>query len=73
MFDKSTKEIKVGGMMCDHCSAAVKKAVESVEVVKSADVELKKGVVKVKYKGEFPEEAIKKAVEEAGYTYGGTL
>ena len=73
MFDKSVTEIKVGGMMCDHCVAAVKKAVESVEGVKSADVDLKKGIVKVKYKGEFPEEAITKVVEEADYSYGGTL
>ncbi len=73
MFDKSVKEIKVGGMMCDHCVAHVKTAIEGVEGVKSADVDLKKGSAKVKYKGEFPEEAIKKAIEDADYTYGGTL
>ncbi|MCM1368376.1 MAG: cadmium-translocating P-type ATPase [Roseburia sp.] len=59
-------KLKVEGMSCMHCSARVKSALEAVDGVKSADVDLKKGVATVK--GEFDAEAAVKAVKDAGYS-----
>ena len=58
-------EIVVTGMSCGGCVKSVKKAVERVPGVTGAEVDLESG--KVKVEGEAAPEAVKKAVEVAGY------
>lgn len=63
--------IKVNGMMCGHCEAAVKKALEAVPGVASAAADHEKGVAKAELSAPVEEAALKKAVEDAGYEYLG--
>jgi copper chaperone CopZ len=59
--------VKIEGMMCPHCEARVKAALEAIEQVESAEVSHKKGTAKVKLTQDVPFETLKSAVEEAGY------
>lgn len=61
------KTMKIEGMMCPHCEASVKAALESVEGVASAVVSHKSGTAVVTLKADVSDEALKKAVEERGY------
>ena len=60
-------ELMIGGMSCEHCVRAVTQAIEKVDGVKSVKVSLKKGNAVIKGE-DIDIEAVKKAVEEAGYT-----
>ncbi|MGA9187270.1 MAG: copper ion binding protein [Methanosarcina sp.] len=64
-----TKEtIKVEGMSCGHCEMRVKKAVEAVEGVQKAEVNLQKKQVVIEYEeGKENLEKVKAAIREAGY------
>ena len=64
----TTKTMKIEGMMCGHCEACVKKALEALPGVESAEVSHEKGEALVHLSGEESEEALKKAVEEQDYT-----
>jgi P-type Cu2+ transporter len=64
---KMEKEIKVNGMMCEHCVAHVKKALEAVDGVTSAEVSLEKKDAVVTLSKDVDSAALKKAVEDAGY------
>ncbi len=57
---------KIEGMSCQHCVMAVKKAVEGLKGVKSAQVEIGKATVKYE-EGKVRPEDIEKAIKEAGY------
>ncbi|MBQ0161611.1 MAG: heavy metal translocating P-type ATPase [Treponema sp.] len=59
------KTIRINGMMCEHCEAHVKKALESLGM--SAVVSHKEGTAIVEAPDEIPPETIKKAVTDAGY------
>jgi len=60
--------IKVEGMSCMHCQLRVKKAIEEVEGVRKADVDLQKKQAVVEYEeGKANTEKIKDAIKEAGY------
>ncbi|HEY3362076.1 MAG TPA: copper ion binding protein [Methanosarcina sp.] len=60
--------IKVEGMSCMHCQLRVKKAVEAVEGVQRADVNLQTKQVVIDYdEGKSNLEKIKDAIREAGY------
>ncbi|MGN1111982.1 MAG: heavy metal translocating P-type ATPase [Acutalibacteraceae bacterium] len=61
------KTMKIEGMMCPHCEASVKAAIEGVEGVASAVVSHKSGTAVITFKAEVSDEALKKAVEEKGY------
>ena len=61
------KKMEIEGMMCGHCEATVKKALEEVDGVKSADVNHKKGVAVVKLSKEVSDDILKKAVEDKEY------
>ena len=65
--DSMKTKINIEGMMCPHCEARVKAALEAVPEVESAEVSHKKGVAKVKLSAEIPFDTLKTAVEEAGY------
>ena len=58
-------ELNISGMTCDHCQRAVKSALESVEGVQSASVDLDAG--KARVVGEADLNALVAAVEEEGY------
>lgn len=62
-----TTTLKISGMSCMHCAMHVKKALSGVSGVTEAQVEVGKAVVS----GEFDLEAIKAAVQEAGYSVVG--
>ena len=59
--------MKVEGMMCSHCEAAVKKALESIGGVTEATPDHTKGTVIVKLSEEVDFEVLKKAVEDKDY------
>ncbi len=65
------KTIKVEGMMCHNCEAHVQKALESIRKVESAVADHEAGTVVLTLSGDVKEDKLKKAVEEAGYTYLG--
>lgn len=60
-----TKTLKIEGMMCGHCEAAVKKALEAVAGVESAEVSHVSGTAVVI--GNADDAALKKAVEDKDY------
>ena len=61
------KTIKIEGMMCGHCSARVKTALEKLPEVENAVVDHKKGTAEITLCGEVSDEVIKNAVEAEGY------
>lgn len=61
------KTIKIEGMMCGHCEAAVKKALEELPEVELAEVSHVSGTAKVTLKGEIDNDVLKKAVEDKDY------
>ena len=63
-----TKTVKIEGMMCGHCEATVKKALEKLEGVASAEVSHEAGTAVVTLDGEVADEALKAAVEDRDYT-----
>ncbi len=65
------KTIKVEGMMCGHCEATVKKELEKIRKVENATADHDAGTVVLTLSGDVKEEKLKKAVEEAGFTYVG--
>ncbi|MBR3642300.1 MAG: heavy-metal-associated domain-containing protein, partial [Parasporobacterium sp.] len=62
---------KIEGMMCGHCEATVKKALEALPFVESAKVSHEAGTAVMTLNGEFDEEAVKKAIEDRDYGYIG--
>jgi len=63
-----TRTLKIEGMMCPHCEARVKKVLEAMEGVASAEVSHKEGTAVVTLSAKVSDEALKKTVEDAGYT-----
>ena len=68
MTTEQTIEIKVSGMSCQHCVAAVDKAVRAVPGVIDAAVDLAAGAVKVM--GAFDRQQVVEAIKAAGYEAG---
>ncbi len=62
-----TKTLKVEGMMCGHCEARVKKALEAIEGVKEAVADHNKGTAVVTLEAEVADEVLVKAVEDQDY------
>ena len=61
------KTMKIEGMMCGHCEARVKKALEALPEVSAADVSHEKGTAVVTLSAALSDEALKKAVEDQDY------
>ena len=68
-----TKTIKIDGMMCAHCEKAVKNALEALSFVEEATPSHEKKEAVISYSGEFDTAIVKKAVEDAGYTFIGII
>ncbi len=65
------KTVKIEGMMCPHCEAAVKKALEAVDGVETATPNHETNSAEITFTTSVDDEKIKKAVEDAGYKYIG--
>lgn len=63
-----TKTIYITGMMCGHCEAAVKKALEQLPQVQNAQVSHESGTAVVTLSEPVENALLKKAVEEKDYT-----
>ena len=64
---KMEKVIKVEGMMCMHCVAHVKEALESLRGVESVEVSLERNEAKITSKKEIKDKDIEKVISKAGY------
>lgn len=63
-----TTTLKINGMMCPHCEATVKTALESIDGVTFAEVSHESGTAVVTLSKEVSEDVLKKAVVDKGYT-----
>ena len=61
------KTMKIKGMMCGHCEARVKAALETISAVESAVPDHKKGIATVTLRAPIEASVLKDAVEKAGY------
>ena len=62
--------IKVDGMTCQHCVAAVTKALESIDGIANVKVDLAVGTAAYAESAPVDIEVIRKAIEDAGYEIG---
>ena len=69
--EQMIKTLKITGMMCSHCEATVKKALEALDGVVSAEVSHESGTARVTLAGDISDRALKKAVEAKGYKVNG--
>ena len=65
------KTMKIEGMMCAHCGAAVKKALEAIPEVVDAEVSHTAGTAVVTLSAPVDDAALKAAVEAKDYTVTG--
>ena len=65
------KTMRIAGMMCEHCEAAVKGALEKVPGVMEATASHQAGTAKIILEAEVADEALTKAVEAIGYIVDG--
>ncbi|MGN1347386.1 MAG: heavy metal translocating P-type ATPase [Acutalibacteraceae bacterium] len=63
-----TKTMKIEGMMCSHCEARVKKTLEAVDGVESANVSHTEGSAIVTLSKDVPDDVLKSVIDEQGYT-----
>ena len=64
-------KFKANGMMCAHCEAHVKKALEAIDGIESAVASHEENLVTITASGDVDVAAVKAAVEEAGYEFAG--
>ncbi|MCM1156106.1 MAG: heavy metal translocating P-type ATPase [Roseburia sp.] len=65
--EEMEKTMEIKGMMCGHCEAAVKKALEALPEVTEAVVSHEKGTAVVTLNAEIADDVLKKTVEEKDY------
>ena len=65
--NEMTKTMNIKGMMCGHCEATVKKALEALPEVASAEVSHEKGTAVVTLEKEIADDVLKKTVEDKDY------
>ena len=66
--DSMEKILNVEGMSCKHCVASVRKALEGLDGVREADVNLDDKKARVELDKDLADEALVKAVEDAGFS-----
>ncbi len=64
-----TKIVNIKGMMCPHCEATVKKALEKLDGISTATVSHEKGTAVIELTKEVAEEDIRDAIEDKDYTF----
>ena len=62
------KIVNIEGMCCERCAKRVENALSAVSNVVSADVKLKKKIAVIRSREEVSDEALSKAVTDAGFT-----
>ena len=62
-----TKTMEIKGMMCEHCEARVKKTLEKLDGVETAQVSHEAGTAIVTLRADVADEVLKKAVEDQDY------
>ncbi|WP_040624025.1 heavy-metal-associated domain-containing protein [Mycobacterium parascrofulaceum] len=67
----STVTVKVAGMTCSHCASSVHDELGSIPGVTGVDVDLSSGKATVESDSPVDNDALKTAVEEAGYQLAG--
>ena len=67
------KTLKIDGMMCGHCEATVKKALEALPFISYAapDHDAKNCVIEVSDEAAYDEAKVKETIEEKDFTYLG--
>lgn len=60
--------LKIEGMMCQHCEARVKQALEALPEVEQAVVSHKSGTAVIRLSGEVSHETLTRVITEQGYT-----
>lgn len=68
---KMKKTMKIEGMMCCHCEATVKKALEALDGVISAEVSHENGTAVLELSGDVSDDLLKKTVEDKDYKVTG--
>ncbi|MDR3308236.1 MAG: cation transporter [Coriobacteriales bacterium] len=63
-------QVKVEGMSCGHCTAAVEGEIAKIPGVETVKADLAQGLATVKHDGSVALDAIREAVEEAGFDVG---
>lgn len=71
--EKKEMKIAVNGMMCGHCEAHVKKALEAIDGIDSVVASHEENLVTITNTSDVDEALIKAAVEDAGYEYAGII
>ena len=66
-----TKTMKIEGMMCGHCEKRVKKVLEAIDGVESAEVSYEAGTAVVTLSSDVADDVLKKAVEDQDYIVKG--
>ncbi len=61
--------IKIKGMMCEHCEARIKGALEALPEIDSAEADYKKGTAVVSINSDIDAEKVRSAIEEQGYKF----
>ncbi|MBO4494314.1 MAG: heavy metal translocating P-type ATPase [Clostridiales bacterium] len=65
------KTLKIEGMMCEHCEASVKKALEALPFITSAIPNHNENIATVEVEGAFDEEKVREVIEGKDYKYLG--
>jgi len=60
--------VKVNGMVCSFCVQGIQKNLKKIEGLEKIDVSLETKLVKFSSEKEVPKDAVKKAIENAGYS-----
>lgn len=66
----TTTTIKVNGMSCEHCVMALRKALEGMDGVLRARVDLKSAQATIEHDRPVDMEHVRQTVERAGYELG---
>ena len=69
--EMNEKTVTVKGMMCGHCEARVKKALEEISGIDEAVVSHEKGTAIISLSSDVSDKTVKKAIQDAGYKFIG--
>ena len=67
MAELNTRTIKIEGMMCEHCEATVKKALEGIKGIETATPSHTAGEAVLTLSKDVSDKKIAAAIEKAGY------
>ncbi len=69
--ETNEKTVSVKGMMCGHCEARVKKALEDINGIDEAIVSHENGTAIISLSSDVSDKTIRKAIQDAGYKFLG--